>query len=139
MASNPPPPPPGQPAPMGGMSGAPSGNKNLYTILAWALFPPIGSLIFLFVGKDDPDVKNNAAQATVIHGAALGIYIIVWVLAAVTAGILFFLPLLWWLVWFVIWVVGLILALQAGGNRVRFPVLGPMVASYVPAVEGWAK
>ena len=53
--------------------------------------------------------------------------------------ILFFLPLLWWLVWFVIWVVGLILALQAGGRRVNFPVLGPMVASYVPAVEGWAK
>jgi uncharacterized membrane protein len=139
MASSPPPPPPGQPAPMGGMSGASSGNKNLYTILAWALFPPIGSLIFLFVGKDDPDVKYNAAQATVIHGGALVIYIIVWVLAAVTAGILFFLPLLWWLVWFVIWVVGLILALQAGGNRVNFPVLGPMVASYVPAVEGWAK
>ena len=139
MASSPPPPPPGQPAPMGGMSGAPAGNKNLYTILAWALFPPIGSLIFLFVGKDDTDVKNNAAQAFVIHGASLIVYLIVWVLAAVTAGILFFLPLLWWLVWFVIWVVGLILALQAGGRRVNFPVLGPMVASYVPAVEGWAK
>ena len=36
-----PPPPPGQPAPMGAAPAA-GGNKNLYTILAWALFPPIG-------------------------------------------------------------------------------------------------
>ena len=54
-----PPPPPGQPTPTGG-TGAVGSNKNLYTILAWALLPPIGSLIFLFVGKDDPDVKYNA-------------------------------------------------------------------------------
>jgi uncharacterized membrane protein len=132
-----PPPPPGQPAPMGG---TPVGaNKSLYTILAWALFPPIGSLIFLFVGKDDPDVKYNAAQATVIHGAALVIYILLWVITIVTGGILGILIPLWWLVWFVIWLVGLIIALQANGARVSFPVLGPMVASYVPMVEGWAK
>ena len=135
-----PPPPPGQPAPMGSApAGGPGSNKNLYTILTWALFPPIGSLIFLFVGKDDPDVKNNSANAVIIHGAALVVYIILWLLATITAGILFFLPLLWWVVWFIIWVVGLVLALQAGGNRVNFPVLGPMVAQYVPAVEGWAK
>jgi uncharacterized membrane protein len=133
-----PPPPPGQPAPMGGTPGA-GGNKNLYTILAWVLFPPIGSLIFLFVGKDDPDVKYNAANATVIHGAALLIYIVTIILSVVTVGILFFLPLLWYVVWFVIWVVGLILALQAGGRRFEFPVIQGMVARYVPMVEGWAK
>src|ERR1700746_2719517 len=96
-----PPPPPGQPAPRGAAPGGAASNKNLYTILAWALFPPIGSLIFLFVGKDDTDVKNNAAQATVIHGAALMIYIITVILSAITVGVLFFLPLLWWVVWFV--------------------------------------
>src|SRR5216684_4904619 len=106
-----PPPPPGQPAPMGGAPGV-GGNKSLYTILAWALFPPIGSLIFLFVGKDDPDVKYNAAQATVIHGAALVIYILLWVVAAVTLGLLGILPILWGFVWFAIWVIGLVLALQ---------------------------
>ncbi len=132
-----PPPPPGQPAPMG-MAPASGSNKNLYTILAWALFPPIGSLIFLFVGKDDPDVKSNAALATVIHGAFFVVYIILWVLTVITVflGILLF---LWGLVWFVVWLVGLILALQAGGRRVSFPVLGSMAASYVPMVEGWAK
>jgi len=135
MASSPPPPPPGQPAPMGGPSGAAS-NKNLYTILAWALFPPIGSLIFLFVGKDDPDVKNNAAQAFVIHGVAFIIWIIAVIIGTFTLGIT---VLIWDFVWFIIWLIGLILALQAGGRRVSFPVIGPMVASYVPAVEGWAK
>ena len=134
-----PPPPPGQPVPMGGTPSAAGGNKNLYTILAWALFPPIGSLIFLFVGKDDADVKYNAANATVIHGAALLIYIITIILSVVTVGILFFLPLLWYVVWFVIWVVGLILALQAGGRRFAFPGIQGMVARYVPMVESWAK
>lgn len=130
-----PPPPPGQPAPMG----AAGGNKNLYTILAWALFPPIGSLIFLFVGKDDADVKYNAANATVIHGAALLVYIITIVLSAVTVGLLFFLPLLWYLVWFIVWVIGVILALQAGGKRFAFPGIQGMATKYVPMVEGWAK
>ena len=133
-----PPPPPGQPVPTGG-TGAVGSNKNLYTILAWALLPPIGSLIFLFVGKDDPDVTYNTAAATVIHGAAFAIYIILWVLTIVTAGVVGILIPLWWVVWFVIWLVGLILALQANGNRVNFPVLGPLAASYVPMVEGWAK
>src|SRR5438034_5653650 len=106
-----PPPPPGPQAPQPGMPSAAGGNKNLYTILAWVLFPPIGSLIFLFVGKDDPDVKYNAANATVIHGAALVIYIVLWVLTVITVflGILL---VIWSLIWFVIWVVGLILALQ---------------------------
>jgi len=119
--------------------GAAGGNKNLYTILAWALFPPIGSLIFLFVGKDDADVKYNAANATVIHGAALVVYIITIVLSAVTVGLLFFLPLLWYLVWFIVWVIGVILALQAGGKRFAFPGIQGMASKYVPMVEGWAK
>jgi uncharacterized membrane protein len=132
-----PPPPPGQPAPMGAQPAA-GGNKNLYTILAWALFPPLGSLIFLFVGKDDPDVKNNAAQATVIHGAMLAVYIILWVVSIIIWP-LAILATLWWVIWFVVWLVGLILALQAGGRRVSFPLLGSMVSSYVPMVEAWAK
>src|SRR5579859_2389978 len=133
-----PPPPPSQPAPMGGASSAAGSNKNLYTILAWALFPPIGSLIFLFVGKDDPDVKNNAANAVLVHGAMFAVYIILWIVSAIVWP-LAILATVWGFIWFVVWIVGLVLALQAGGKRVSFPVLGPMVSSYVPMVEGWAK
>jgi uncharacterized membrane protein len=136
-----PPPPPSQPAqpPMGGAPSAVGGNKNLYTILAWALFPPIGSIIFLFVGKDDPDVKYNAAAATVIHGASLIIDILLYILSAVTLGLLLPVAWLWGVIWFVIWVVGLVLSLQANGGRVKFPVVGTMADKYVPMVEGWAK
>src|SRR5579864_4305902 len=123
-----PPPPPGQPEPAP-MPGATGGNKNLYSILAWALLPPIGSLIFLFVGKDDPDVKYNAAQALVIHGGAFVVWLVLWVLTIIILPVAFLL-ILWDIVWFVIWVVGLIMALQAGGARVNFPVLGPMATSY---------
>ena len=132
-----PPPPPGQPTPMGGSSAVGS-NKNLYTILAWALFPPIGSLIFLFVGKDDADVKYNAANATVIHGAFLIVYILLWIIGTVTVFLLF-LPLLWWIAWLIVWIIGLILALQAGGKRFAFPGLQGLASKYVPMVEGWAK
>lgn len=132
------PPPPPQPAPMGGTPSATAANKSLYSILAWALFPPIGSLIFLFVGKDDPDVKYNAAAATVIHGAAFIVYLVLWVVSAIIIP-LAILALLWGFVWFVMWIIGLILAIQAKGARVRFPVVGGMAEKYVPMVEGWAK
>lgn len=136
-----PPPPPNQPAqpPMGGGMSSAGSNKNLYTILAWALFPPIGSLIFLFVGKDDPDVKYNSAAATVIHGGFLIVYIVLLILSAVTLGLLGILALIWFILWFVAWLIGLIMALQASGGRVRFPVVGTMADKYVPMVEGWAK
>ena len=133
-----PPPPPSQPSPMGGQPSSADGNKNLYTILAWALFPPIGSLIFLFVGKDDADVKYNAANAVVVHGAMLAVYIVLWVISAIVWP-LAILATLWGFIWFLVWIVGVVVAFQAGGKRVTVPVLGPMVASYVPMVEGWAK
>src|SRR5215472_2400654 len=125
MSDLPPPPPSNQPAPASqpGAGGGGS-NKNLYTVLAWGLFPPIGSLIFLFVGKDDPDVKYNAAEALVIHGAAFAVWVVLRILAAIS---LFFgfIIVLWLLVWFVIWLIGVIVALQSGGNRVNYPLLGP--------------
>src|SRR2546422_11420728 len=113
-----PPPPPSQPAPMGGSPSAVGGNKNLYTILAWALFPPIGSLIFLFVGKDDPDVKNNAAQAVVIPGGALAVWLILPILTAIRVPIAILLILLD-IVFVVPWLIGLVLALPARGKRLK--------------------
>ena len=132
------PPPPSQPTPMGGTPSAAGANKSLYSILAWALFPPIGSLIFLFVGKDDPDVKYNAAAATVIHGGALVVYIILWIISAVIWP-LAILATIWGIIWFVMWIIGLVLAIQAKGARVSYPVVGKMADQYVPMVEGWAK
>src|SRR5438270_10216 len=56
-----PPPPPSEPAPMGGQPGTAASNSKTNVILAYLLWWVTG-IIFLFVGKNDPDVKWNAAQ-----------------------------------------------------------------------------
>jgi uncharacterized membrane protein len=125
MSSNLPPPPPGQPAPMGGMSGAPASNKKTYTILAYVL-GWIGGLIFLFVGKDDPDVKWNAAQSLLIFGGLTIVIIVIGFIPVVNL-----LGLLLWLVGFVFWVIFLIQSLQGNGERINAPVIGSMIRPYV--------
>jgi uncharacterized membrane protein len=130
MASNPPPPPPGQPAPMGG---APASNKKTYTILAYVL-GWIGGLIFLFVGKDDPDVKWNAAQSLIIFG---GLSIVILVLSFIPfVGLI---GLLLWLVGFIFWVVFLIQSLQGNGERIQAPVIGSMISPYVDQLAASVK
>jgi uncharacterized membrane protein len=120
-----PPPPPGQPAPMSG-AGAVGNNKKTYTIVAYVL-GWLGGLIMLFVGKDDPDVKWNAAQSVIIFG---GLSIVMLVLG--------FIPVLGFIAWavlfligFIFWVAFLIQSLQGNGERIPAPVIGSMIAPYV--------
>jgi uncharacterized membrane protein len=125
MSQMPPPPPPGQPAPMGGTPAPAGSNKKTYTILAYAL-GWIGGLIFLFVGKDDPDVKWNAAQSLVIFG---GLTIVIIIL-----GFIPFIQLiafLFWIVGFIFWVIFLVQSLQGNGERIPAPVIGGVIAPYV--------
>src|SRR5438046_10236388 len=70
-----PPPPPSQPAPVGGTPSTAGSNKKTYTILAYVL-GWLGGLIFLFVGKDDPDVKWNAANSLLIFGGLSAVRIV---------------------------------------------------------------
>jgi uncharacterized membrane protein len=120
-----PPPPPGQPAPMGGTPSAAGSNKKTYTILAY-LLGWITGLIFLFVGKDDPDVKWNAANAVVVFGGL-----------AVIDLILSFIPVVNVLVFvvgiagFIYWVIFMIKALQGTGQRIPAPGLAPYINRYV--------
>jgi uncharacterized membrane protein len=132
MSQMPPPPPPGQPAPMGG-TGAVGSNKKTYTILSYAL-GWIGGLIFLFVGKDDPDVKWNAAQSLLIFG---GLTIIIVILGFIPViGLIGF---LFWIVGFIYWVIFLVQSLQGNGERIPAPVIGGMIAPYVSQLEGMVK
>jgi uncharacterized membrane protein len=119
-----PPPPPGQPPPMGGMQAAGS-NKKLYTILAYGLWW-IGGLIFLFVGKDDPDVKWNAAQSIVIFG---GLSIVSFILGFIP--IIGLLGIILWLIGVIYWIIFLILSIQGNGEKIPAPVIGPMIAGTV--------
>jgi uncharacterized membrane protein len=84
-------------------------------------------LIMLFVGKDDPDVKWNAAQSVIIFG---GLSIVMLVLG--------FIPVLGFIAWavlfligFIFWVAFLIQSLQGNGERIPAPVIGSMIAPYV--------
>jgi len=124
-----PPPPPGQPAPMPGpMPGAQGSvgpNKKTYSILAY-LFGWITGIIFLFVGKDDPDVKWNAAQSIVIFG---GLSVIIFILQFIPIIHLLVIPL--WLIGFIYWLIFLVQGLQGTGQRLQAPVIGSFINPYV--------
>ncbi len=128
-----PPPPPGQPAPMSG-AGAAASNKRMYTILAYVL-GWLGGLIFLFVGKDDPDVKWNASQSLIIFG---GLSIVIVILS--------FIPVVGWIAEFILFVIGfifwvffLVQSLQGTGQRIPAPVIGTTIAPYVDQLANAVK
>ncbi|HVH63546.1 MAG TPA: DUF4870 domain-containing protein [Candidatus Dormibacteraeota bacterium] len=129
----PPPPPPSQPAPMGGTPSAVGSNKKTYTILSYAL-GWIGGLIFLFVGKEDPDVKWNAANSLVFFG---GLSIIILILSLIPfiqilAGIV-------WLVGFVYWIIFLVQSIQGNGERIPTMGLSGFMNQYVDQVANAVK
>jgi uncharacterized membrane protein len=111
-----PPPPPGQPAPMGGMPSAAGSNTKTSVILSYLLWWVTG-IIFLFVGKNDPDVKWNAAQSVVVLGG-------LWLIAAILAKIIWPIGALIYLAAFVYWVIFMFGAFNFQGGRIKAPVIG---------------
>jgi uncharacterized membrane protein len=128
-----PPPPPGQPTPMGGTPSAAGSNKKTYSILAY-LVGWITGLIFLFVGKDDPDVKWNAANSIVVFG---GLQIIIIVLGFIPVVNL--LTVILGIVAFVYWVVFLVQGLQGTGQRIQAPLIGGFINPYVDQLANAVK
>lgn len=128
-----PPPPPSQPAPMGGTPSGAGSNKKTYSILAY-LVGWITGLIFLFVGKDDPDVKWNAANSIVVFG---GLQIIIIVLGFIPVVNL--LTVILGLVAFVYWVIFLIQGLQGTGQRIQAPLIGSFINPYVDQLANSVK
>jgi uncharacterized membrane protein len=127
-----PPPPPGQPAPVP-MSGAPASNKKLYSILAYAL-GWIGGIIFLFVGKDDPDVKWNAAQSVVFFGGLTVINIILGFIPVINL-----IALVLWLIGFIYWIIFLVMGLQGNGERLQAPIIGSLIGPFATQVADAVK
>jgi uncharacterized membrane protein len=125
-----PPPPPSQPAPMGGAPSAAGSNKKTYTILAYLLGWVTG-LIFLFVGKDEPDVKWNAANSIIVFG---GLSIVSLVLSFIP-----FLNVLVFLVGFVYWAIFMIKAVQGTGERIPAPGIAQYINRYVDQLANSVK
>ncbi len=107
-----PPPPPSQPAPMGGTPSAESSSKN-NVIISYA-FWWISGLIFLFVAKDDPDVKWNAAQSVVVLGG-------IWLIAAIVSIVSPYVGGVVWLVGVVYWIIFLVGAFNYRGGHIEAP------------------
>ena len=128
-----PPPPPSQPAPMGGTPSAAGTNKKTYTVLAYIL-GWITGIIFLFVGKDDPDVKWNAANSIVVFG---GLSIISFVLGLIP--VVNFLTIVLGIIGFIYWVIFLVKSLQGNGERIEAPVIGGFIAPYVDQLANAVK
>jgi len=118
---------------MGGTPSTVGSNKKTYTILAYVL-GWIGGLIFLFVGKDDPDVKWNAANSLVVFG---GLSVVIIILSFIPVVNLLVLVL--WLVGFVYWVIFLIQSLQGTGERIPAPGISGFINKYVDQVAAMVK
>jgi uncharacterized membrane protein len=137
MAQMPPPPPsqpaPGQPAPMGAAPSSVGTNKKLYSTLAYILGWLTG-IIFLFVGKDDPDVKWNAANSVVVFGGLTVIQIII----GVIPGVKLIAPLVG-LISFIYWIIFLVKNLQGQGEKQHAPLLSGVIDQYVDQLANAVK
>ena len=115
------------------MGGAPSeagSNKKTYTILAYLLGWVTG-IIFLFVGKDDPDVKWNAANSIIVFGAL-----------SVVSAVVSYIPVvnvLVFLVGFVFWAIFMVQAIQGTGQRIPAPGIAPYINKYVDQLANAVK
>lgn len=125
-----PPPPPDYSS-----ASAATSNSKLYTILAWVLAPPIGSFLMIFVaGKNEPEARFNAANATAVHGVMFAVSIFLQILSA-ALGLFIVLVWAWNLIWFAVWVYGILLAVQSEGRRFRFPVVTDSLAGLITSLE----
>lgn len=94
-------------------------------LLGW-----ITGIIFLFVGKHDPDVKYHAAQSTIFFGGMTVIFWLLYSLGAVV-GILLVLGWLVFILSIVGWVFCLVRANSYGGARFQLPIVGDWITPYV--------
>jgi uncharacterized membrane protein len=120
-------PPPGPPP--GGQPVASSGiDKRTGSTLAY-LVTWLTGIIFLFVGKNDPDVKYNAAQSVVLFGSLQVLQILLGILSNFV-GFFSLIGLLVWLVYIILWLVCLFKAWTGNGARFEVPILGGVITPY---------
>ena len=104
-------------------------DKRTGATLSYLLWWVTG-IIFLFVGKGDPDVKYHAAQSIVLFapisiiGYALGFTPVWWVGSIVN------------LIGVILWIVCLYKAWTGNGARFEVPVLGSFISPYANQLAG---
>jgi uncharacterized membrane protein len=151
--SNPPPGPPSGTPPPGYQQGPPPGyqagsqpatgsgiDKRTGAFLSY-LLGWITGLIFLFVGKNDPDVKYHAAQSLVFFGSLSVLNIILSILGSFSHSLFFFgwIAQLVGLFGFIMWIVCLYKAWSGGGARFEIPLVGSFIRPYAEQVANSVK
>jgi uncharacterized membrane protein len=155
--SNPPPGPPSGTPPPGYQQAPPPGYQSGYQpgyqpaagsgidkrtgaflsyLLGW-----ITGLIFLFVGKNDPDVKYHAAQSLVFFGSLTVLNIILGILGSLSHALFFFgwITDLVGLFGFIMWIVCLYKAWSGGGARFEIPLVGGFIRPYAEQIANSVK
>ncbi|MFD6463874.1 DUF4870 domain-containing protein [Streptomyces roseolus] len=107
-------------------------DKKTSAILSYALGWLTG-IIFLFVGKHDPDVKFHASQSIVFFGAISVLNIVLSIVGSLLGalGIIFSLVgLAVAVLALVVWIMAMVQANNTGGVRAELPLVGKFVAPY---------
>jgi len=122
--------PPGPPSPTGPPQPmASSGMDKKTAALLSYLVGWITGIIFLFVGKDDPDIKYHAAQSIIFFGGISVIEILVNIVVSISSSLAFlgWLNALLNLVAFLGWLYCLYKAWTGNGARFEIPVIGSII------------
>ncbi|MFE3255260.1 DUF4870 domain-containing protein [Nocardia sp. NPDC059229] len=116
-------------------------DKKTSAILSYALGWLTG-IIFLFVGKNDPDVKFHASQSIVFFGAVSVVNIVLSIVGSLLGvlGIIFSLAGLAVAVFaVVIWIMAMVQANNTGGVRAELPIVGKFTAPYADQLASSVK
>ena len=133
------PPPSYQPStPPGGYQSTGAGiDKRTGAFLSYLLWWVTG-IIFLFVGKNDADVRYHGAQSTVFFGGITVLQIVLDIIAGIGHG-LGLLLLVSWLIGlygFIMWIYCLYKAWVGGGARFPIPLVGGVITPYAEQIAG---
>jgi uncharacterized membrane protein len=128
-----PPPPSGPPQPM-----ASSGMDKKTAALLSYLVVWITGIIFLFVGKDDPDVKYHAAQSIILFGGIQIIEILVNIVVSISSALSFlaWLNTLLTIIGILGWIYCLYKAWTGNGARFEIPVIGSIITPNAEMLAG---
>ncbi|PPJ24889.1 hypothetical protein C5E45_24165 [Nocardia nova] len=107
-------------------------DKKTSAILSYALGWLTG-IIFLFIGRHDPDVKFHASQSIVFFGAVSAVNIVLSILGSLLGALGIIVSLVGLAVAvfaIVVWIMAMVQANNTGGVRAALPIVGRLTAPY---------
>ncbi|MFC9664288.1 DUF4870 domain-containing protein [Nocardia sp. NPDC127606] len=116
-------------------------DKKTSAILSYALGWLTG-IIFLFVGRNDPDVKFHAAQSIIFFAAVSVLNVVLSIVGSLLGalGIIFSLAgLALGIFAVVVWIMAMVQANSSGGVRAELPLVGKFVAPLADQLAGSVK